>query len=317
VRAVKTLWESVKKWSPAGKFLAAAIVFSLLCFPILYIAEWQDERKINSFLQHAPSLAAPSLENASGATHVVSIPNATNLILIRVNAGNFKMGSPEGEPERDANEEPHNVVISRPYWLGKFEVTQAQWRAVMGDNPAYFLSVGGTAPMENINWFAALRFCKELTRQEREKGRLPEGYEYTLPTEAEWEYACRAGTTGRFGIKDSTSFHEDANYRVSNKKSSVRVGSYEPNAWGFHDMHGNVAEWCFDRYHAYSSIVATDPVGGEIGGERVRRGGSWDSPSRFCRSAARDKADPFTRNNTIGFRVALSAVEREEIVLDR
>jgi formylglycine-generating enzyme required for sulfatase activity len=307
VRAVKTLWESVKKWSPAGKFLAAAIVFSLLCFPILYIAKWQDERKINSFLQHAPSPAAPSPENASGATHVVYIPNATNLILIRVNAGKFEMGSRNSEWPRGDDEKLHEVEISRPYWLGKFEVTQAQWKSVMGGNPSAFASPDGNEPVENVSWFDAVQFCGKLTLQERGAGRLPKGYEYTLPTEAEWEYACRAGETGRFA-----SGHFDVNCSKSLNGKPVRVGSFRPNAWGFYDMLGNVSEWCFDWYADYSHEVAKNPVNRTGDGKRVLRGGSWTHYDSFCRFAVRDKADPFSHNNATGFRVALSAVARGE-----
>jgi formylglycine-generating enzyme required for sulfatase activity len=228
----------------------------------------------------------------------------TGLEMEWVNPGEFQMGSPTNEPNRNNDETPHTVRISKPYWLGKYEVTQAQWSAVMGGRPSFFRGVNH--PVDNVSWHDAMAFCEKLTKQEHSAGRLPAGYHYTLPTEAEWEYACRAGTTGEFaGTLEETAWYDS-------RFGTHRVGEKEPNRWGFYDMHGNVWEWCRDWYGSYPADSVSDPVGPRSGSQRINRGGGWDYVDHFCRSAARFKDKPFSRDRSLGFRLALSSIMDEE-----
>lgn len=240
------------------------------------------------------------------------------MVFVKVSPGTFKMGSPAGEAYRRANESQHDVVLSKGYWLGKMEVTQAQWVALMGNNPSK--NQGNVQlPVENVSWDDAMKFCQALTAQERQAGRLPEGLEFTLPTEAQWEYACRAGSTSAFsfgGTLDGTQANFDGNhpYGKSDRSpkflnSTAAVGSYPANAWGFHDMHGNVMEWCRDWYQAdLGTVKATDPTGAATGMYRVYRGGNYRDIGAFCRSAFRYFNLPHFKYGYLGFRVAL--VER-------
>jgi formylglycine-generating enzyme required for sulfatase activity len=149
-----------------------------------------------------------------------------------------------------------------------------------------------------------MAFCKKLTEREKAAGRLPTGYTYTLPTEAQWEYACRAGTTGDFaGYQDVMAW-----YSSNSGGTTHSVGTKQPNAWGLYDMHGNVEEWCLDWYAKYSSDAVTDPVGPASGSSRVIRGGSWGLDAASCRSAIRYDYEPGNRVSDVGFRLALSAV---------
>ena len=192
----------------------------------------------------------------TGMNCMVSLPNDVNLEMIWIKPGVFTMGSPENELGRNDDEIQHEVTLSEGYWLGKYEVTQNQYKAVMGVNPSFFK--GANLPVECVGWDDANNFCAKLTAREREAGRLPKGYEYTLPTEAQWEYACRAGTTTAFNNgKDIPSADQRWNQPCPNLDevgwcqynsdgTTHSVGQKLPNAWGFYDMHGNVLEWCLD-----------------------------------------------------------------------
>lgn len=240
--------------------------------------------------------------------------------------GTFTMGSPTNEPARSPEEGPQTqVTISRGFWMGRFEVTQGEYLALTGSNPSVF---GGDSnrPVENVSWEDAVACCAALTAAERGAGRLPAGWAYRLPTEAEWEYACRAGTTTQFssgtelrsGMANFDGRGEyppcgGSTYQCANP-SGVRlgrttaVGSYAPNPWGLYDMHGNVAEWCQDWWGpSYAGGAATDPQGPASGLWRVTRGDSWCCEAVFCRSAARDALDhPLDGDPTLGFRVVLA-----------
>jgi len=234
--------------------------------------------------------------------------------MIWVKPGTFTMGSPEGELGRRDDEAQHRVTISQGFWLGKYEITQAQYKAVMGNNPSHF--EGDNLPVECVTWFNATNFCAKLTEIERAAGRLPAGYKYTLPTEAQWEYACRAGTTTALNSgKNLTDRFECPNmdevgwYYYNSDNKTHPVGQKKPNAWGVYDMHGNVWEWCLDWYDGYPTTAVTDPKGPDTGEYRVFRGGDWRGNAYHCRSVARDSDDPSDNFSYFGFRVALSPVQ--------
>ena len=246
--------------------------------------------------------------------------------------GTFMMGSPLSEAERRSDETEHQVTLTRGFWMGKYEVTQGEYLDVLGSNPSYFRNGrapfspgnGGAVtnelrhPVESVSWFDATNYCGKLTAREVGAGRIPAGWGYRLPTEAEWEYACRGGTTAAFHY--GVALREGmANFNIryeydstvgtitTSKKPLGRtsdVGSYASNAYGLYDMHGNVWEWCQDWYGPYPGI-ATDPVGPNIGSYHVFRGGSWGYGGRYCRSAFRYDYYPDGGSIIIGFRVVL------------
>jgi formylglycine-generating enzyme required for sulfatase activity len=242
-----------------------------------------------------------------GDSTSVDLGNGVTLDLVWIPAGKFLMGSPTNEAGRIDDEGwQHQVTISCGYWMGKFPVTQAQWACLMGKNPSHFkknktfgLFGGETDPMlpvEQISWHEAKAFCEQL------QTRLPEalkGKTVRLPTEAEWEYACRAGTTGPYaGELDKMGW-----YGKNSKRTPHPVGQKHPNAWGLHDMHGNVWEWCWDGKREYTANAVTDPEGAKS--SRVGRGGGWNGDARECRSAFRYYGDPVIRDSSLGFRVVV------------
>ena len=219
------------------------------------------------------------------------------------------MGSTNG----GADEKPvHQVTISYSFYMGKYEVTQAQWQSVMGSNPSYFKDCGN-CPVEQVSWDDAQAFIRKLNQ-------MNDGYAYRLPTEAEWEYACRAGTTTEFAFGDSLSSDQanfDGNYPYGGaaklqsgagvyRQKTTPVGSFQPNAFGLFDMHGNVLEWCEDWYHETYYGAPTDGSAWLSGGEqkyRVLRGGSWYGNATYLRSAYRNWYYPGSRFDPYGFRV--------------
>ena len=250
----------------------------------------------------------------------VPLSEDVDLDMIWIEPGTFLMGSPKDELGRENDETQHEVTLTKAYWLGKYEVTQAQYEAIMGTNPSYFKGVD--LPVERVTWNNAVKFCEWLTIQERIAGRLPEGYEYTLPTEAQWEYACRAGTTTAFNNgtniptmlqredKPCPNLDEVGWYRFNSDETTHPVGQKQPNAWGLYDMHGNVYEWCLDSYEKnYPTTPVTDPKGDDEGSRRVVRGGSWSDYASFCRSANRSISYPDFHWDGCGFRVALAPVQ--------
>ena len=230
--------------------------------------------------------------------------------LIYVAPGSFSMGSAEeGADARFGDAPLHNVTLTKGYWLGKYEVTQEQYEAIMGRNPAD--AKGAKRPVEHVSWDDAKEFCKKLN--EINAGALPSGYEFDLPTEAQWEYACRAGTTTMYSWGNALNGDKancDGTVPYGTEKEGVflvrttPVGSYLPNPWGFYDMHGNVWEWCRD-WHAPYDGDATDPVGPDNGEWRVIRGGGLDSSAVSCSSAQRSSTEPTNDVYCLGFRVAL------------
>lgn len=248
----------------------------------------------------------------------------TNMAYIA--SGTFTMGSPESEPARLPSEGPQTqVTISRGFLIGKHEVTQGEYLNVMGTNPSVFTG-DLSLPVETVSWDDAMAYCGALTAKERNEGRLPAGFVYRLPTEAEWEYACRAGTTTAFhfgeamrsGTANFNGRYEyppcdgqiDSCYNPTGTYlgRTALIGNYTRNAWGLHDMHGSVWEWCEDWFaENYSGGSVTDPQGPSAGEIRVVRGGSWDDNAFGCRSANRFSIYQDARSSVIGFRVVLTS----------
>ena len=237
--------------------------------------------------------------------------------------GRFTMGSPEQEPDHRPDEKQVEVTLSKGYWAAKYEATQGQWKRVVGKLPGKAtaeLPEGDDLPVGDVNFAHAEAFCAELTGLGRKDGTLPEGWEFRLPTEAQWEYACRAGTTTAtsFGDKLSTKQANFKNMPYNGAEEgpslgkATKVGSYPANAWGLHDMHGNTFEWCRDWYHATlpggtdpDLHAAKDTAQKNRTGDcsRVRRGGAWTDEGKYCRSALRLRFEPERGYDHIGFRV--------------
>ena len=242
--------------------------------------------------------------------------------------GRFLMGSPPTEPDRRPGEDQVEVTLTKGFWIGKFEVTQADWKRIAGPlpgPPTDELPSGDDLPVGNVNFAEAEAFCRKLTAVARRCGELPEGWEFRLPTEAQWEYACRAGTTTATAFGASLS-SKQANFKGKPYNGgepgpalgrAAKVGSYPPNAWGLHDMHGNTYEWCRDWYHDKlpggadpdlhdaKSTAARNRTGDC---SRVRRSGCWADDGWPCRSAFRLRFEPERRYDHIGFRVAVVQV---------
>ena len=229
--------------------------------------------------------------------------------MVKCPAGSFEMGSPSGELGRRGDEKQHHVTISKSFYIAKYPVTQAQYKAVMGNNPSRFK--GDNNPVECVSWFKAKEFCDKLN--EVTGSTRPAGYKFDLPTEAQWEYACRAGTTTSLNSgKNITSEYDRCSnldevgwYHENSEINTHPVGLKKPNAWGIYDMHGNVWEWCRDWYGDYPSGNCTDPEGPSNGSIRVYRGGSWNSIPWDCRSARRNYYSPGGERSRLGFRIAL------------
>jgi len=252
-----------------------------------------------------------------------TVTNSIGMRLVRVPAGTFKMGSPRDEAEHTDKELLHEVKITKPFYMGVYEVTQAEYvKVIQGNNRAAFKGEG--SPAENVEWKNAKSFCERLSARDGEKSA---GRTYRLPTEAEWEYACRGGKSTPFHYGQSLSskqanFNGTYPYGDGEKgeylRKTAKVGSYQPNAFGLYDMHGNVAEWCADWYDAkyYQDSPEEDPLGPPFGVLDTRftnfgknnffvvvRGGSWVDDARACRAAYRFRAMPNTQYRLIGFRV--------------
>jgi formylglycine-generating enzyme required for sulfatase activity len=245
----------------------------------------------SSSASSSASCSAQSPKRATG-THTLNLSGGVRLEMVEIPAGNFCMGSDGGS----GDEKPvHLVTIRQSFYMGKYEVTQAQWQAVMGNNPSGFKDCGGNCPVEQVSWDDAQNFINKLNASN-------DGFRYRLPTEAEWEYACRAGTTGDY----AGNLSEMAWYSENSGNKTHAVGGKQPNAWGLGDMHGNVWEWCQDWYHETYYGAPSDGSAWVSGGEqkyRVLRGGSWNHVATFLRSANRSRDSPDSRYFGNGFRV--------------
>jgi len=237
----------------------------------------------------APAAATAAQGAAKAQATAKPIVNALGMRFVPIPPGSFVMGSPPDEPGRDDDERQHRVTLSRGFHMQTTEVTQGQWKAVMGDNPSGFRACGDDCPVEGLSWDMVQAFIDKLNR-------LEPGKRYRLPTEAEWEYAARAGSAGPFATGDCLSTAQ-ANYNGEHplpgcakgtfRQGPMPVASFAPNAWGLYDMHGNVWELCQDWYGEYPRGEVTDPKGPPTGSHRVVRGGSWRFHASFARSANR------------------------------
>ncbi len=299
-----------------GNCLGTIFVLVLIMF-LIFVS-------IFSFLPDIPKPPSPSqlpdlqkpylptkLAPTSLKTRTIDLGKGVKLEMALIPAGKFLMGSPSTEKGGDRSDTQHEVTISQNFYLGSTEVTQAQWQKVMGYNNSEFK--GDELPVEQISWEEAVDFCKRLSEMPEEK---KAGRKYRLPTESEWEYACRAGTTTpfHFGSQlngDQANCDGTAPYGTETRgpylKKTSPVGTYPANAWGLYDMHGNVLEWCSDWYGEYPSGSVTDPIGPATGSSRVFRGGGWRFGAVVCRSANRNGLGPSARDRILGFRVALSS----------
>jgi formylglycine-generating enzyme required for sulfatase activity len=236
-----------------------------------------------------------------------AVTDRTGIVLIEIPSGRFTMGSPQSEPGRHADETSHDVTINRPFFLGQHEVTRQEWRTVMGSNAGRFTECGPRCPIESVTFAEVQQFLAALNAQPEHE------VLFRLPTEAEWEYACRAGTTTPFSTGGALTTAQ-ANFNGRQPSASAapglfrerptRVGGFPVNAWGLADMHGNVWEWTSDWYGPYPSEDVVDPLGPPSGEQRVIRSGSWQTDASSARCASRAAHEPDRRDSALGFRVA-------------
>ncbi len=239
-----------------------------------------------------PEMAVKEVEGSL----IIELAPELTLALIAIEPGTFGMGAAADGASADEHASQRPVTISKPFWLGRSEVTQAQWRAVMGTSPSRFVG-DERRPVEMVSWDEAEEFCRRLSEKS--------GVRFRLPSEAEWEYACRAGTITRFSFDGGRDeLWEHAWFHDNSEGSTQPVATRLPNAWGLHDMHGNVWEWCSDWYGEAGSDPATDPTGPREGTERLLRGGSWGSYADACRAGYRNSLAPEARSEYVGFRIA-------------
>ena len=303
--------------------IVAIIIVAIIAGIIFAVYRQEDGKQANNL---GASNNSENLQEVNNNNANIEV--ADDLILIE--GGTFQMGSPESEMQRETDEVQHEVTVS-DFYIGRYEVTQEQYQEVMGENPSNF--DGENLPVENVSWYDAIEYCNRLSEQE---GLTPvytvdgesvswdrSANGYRLPTEAEWEYAARAGTTTPFNTETSIS-DEEANYyghypygieenyfSQGNletqpgryRQTTVEVNSFSPNKWGLYNIHGNVAEWCFDYYGEYDLENTDNPTGPTTGTLRVNRGGGWNDYAKHLRSAYRASTTPDQRMNNIGFRV--------------
>lgn len=274
-----------------GLYLAAFTVVrgSETSFP-LAIAPFHAQTANNLQQETATYLNKPIIRK-------IELGDGAHIELILIPAGEFDMGSAYPEQSRANDEGPvHRITISKPFYIGRYEITQAQWKAVMGYSLSHLKDPN--LPADGIDWSKAVDFCKRLSERQFEI--------FRLPTEAEWEYACRAGTVTAYSFgNDPTSLTQYAWCNSNSNHKTHLVGQKKPNAFGLYDMHGNVWEWCSDFYDDYLVDSTVDPSGPPDGSCRILRGGSWFCTPGPCRSANRGWNTPETRDDDVGFRIVL------------
>jgi formylglycine-generating enzyme required for sulfatase activity len=267
-------------------------------------------RPLSIFLSSLVIFGMMQLDSLLLAQPPKELTNSIGMKLVLIPKGTFMMGSPESEEGRRENESQHEVTISNDYYLGAYEVTQTQYQTVIGNNPSCYQGAlvgnqNADLPVENVSLDDAVEFCKKLSElpEEKKAGRV-----YRLPTEAQWEYACRAGSKTIYSFDDEEGLLPEYGWFKRNSSQRTHtVGLLEPNAWGLYDMHGNVWEWCSDWYGEYPKGAVSDPTGPTMGTDRVNRGGCWLYLAANCRSASRNWAKSSYQDGLLGFRVALSS----------
>jgi formylglycine-generating enzyme required for sulfatase activity len=231
----------------------------------------------------------------AGTVETVRV-NGVDIEMVYVPGGTFMMGSPSNGKDRNNDEVQHQVMLTKGYWIGKYEVTQEQWQAVMGNNPANKFGVGNRYPVYYVSWNDCQEFIQKLNSLT--------GQNFALPTEAQWEYAARGGPSSKgYVYSGSNNINDVAEYYGNNNKSTKPVGGRQANELGIYDMSGNVWEWCEDWIADYPGGSVTNPTGPSNGSYRVVRGGCWYSKARYCRSADRGNFDPSDRDYSLGFRL--------------
>ena len=302
--------------SPAGLYLTLTLAACAGC------GESESTPSDADAAQPTPDAVQPTPDAAQPTPDAAQTPIPEGYV--RIEPGEFTMGSPEDELGRFGDETQHRVTVTRAFALKATEVTQAEWRAVMGTDPSGFADCGDTCPVEQVSWFDAVDYVNRVSDAEG----LPRCYAddadrtfagldctgYRLPTEAEWEYAARAGTQTAYhtGVNTQTDCNDDPNLNLAGwycgnaANTTHPVGQKQVNAWGLYDMHGNVWEWVQDWYAAYPAGAVVDPAGPASGELRVRRGGSWYYAALFVRSARRDWHAPAFRGTDLGFRPSRS-----------
>lgn len=282
--------------------LPAILLVAVVLISISIIGDTERQHRTTQATPPQPSRIArsdtPAEPRARDKNLKLDLGAGVTMDFVLVPAGEFMMGSPDSDLDRFSDEGPQRrVTISSPFYLGKCEVTQAQWRTVMGGNPSSFAD-GPNFPVEKVSWKDAQAFCKRLSELT--------GRSVRLPTEAEWEYACRAGASTRYCFGNGE--EELSDYAWFDRNSGTKthpVGTKRPNACGLHDMHGNVWEWCQDWYGAYGSPARVDPIGPASGKGHVLRGGAWRFNAHSLRCAVRYVSAPDGGRSHVGFRAAL------------
>jgi formylglycine-generating enzyme required for sulfatase activity len=299
-----------KKNTKRNVLIAAGVALAV----IVGVRVYQEQQRL-------AEVARVEAERAEAArAEAARIETALRAKMVWIPDGTFTMGSPTNEPEREADEWPQHQVKVSGFFMKKYEETQKEWREVMGSDPSYFK--GDNLPVEQVSWYDVIEYCNRRSQLE---GLTPaytingtdvhwnqNANGYRLPTEAEWEYACRAMTSGPFNMGNNITTYQanyDGNYPYNNnakgvfREETVDVRNFMANLWGLNNMHGNVWEWCWDWYGDYTNEAQIDPVGPSTGAFRVGRGGSWFSVADGLRSAIRGRAAPSNRNNNVGFRL--------------
>jgi formylglycine-generating enzyme required for sulfatase activity len=292
-------------------------VYQIQCVTDLAQASNPDAWHCLEFLQLPTSPYLWTDKSSPATAHrfyqAVVFAAPTNMIFIP--PGTFRMGSPTNEPNRSIKEGPQtDVTISRGFWIGKYLLTQGEYQSLMGNNPSFFNTNNGfsqdlTRPVDSATWFDASEYCTQLTRKERARGHIPADSLFRLPTEAEWEYACRAWTSTAYSYGDDPGYSNLVNYAWFHANSAGMthpVGQKLPNPWGLYDMHGMLEEWCQDWFASYAGGSLIDPQGSATGTLKVIRGGFWEDTASYCRSASRNEHDPLAQHYHLGFRLVLA-----------
>jgi formylglycine-generating enzyme required for sulfatase activity len=323
VSAARQLWERFKRFANRPRLaVSAAIAITLMvCLSLVWLLGPPTLQKVSN---HNADDAAPSLQKSGSATPNTFAgatvgqtrnDNGLKTTLVWIPPGNFTMGSPIDEKDRGDNENQVQMTFTRGFWMGQHELTQAEWRRVMQSTPwsgREDVKEGDNFPAIYVSWDDATNFCEKLTVQEHGAGRLPFNWRYSLPTEAQWEYACRGGSKSRFSFaNDDSALADYAWYEKNGWKAGEKfahlVGQKKSNPWGLLDMHGNVCEWCRDRYEKFLSGGSDRqvPADGTYRVYRVYRGGNVFDPAGYCRSAFRYGYEPDHQDKYLGFRVAV------------